>query len=232
MKHFESCMICGKPLVYYNEEIEMKCEICLKSFKTNVSCIDGHYICDSCHSEKAINIVYLKCLGQTSKNPIEIFRNLIKEDAVHMHGPEHHILVAASLLTAYYNAGGQINLKDCINKAIERGSKVPGGACGFYGSCGAGVSTGIFISIITDSTPLSKKEWQLCNLMTSRSLQKIALAGGPRCCKRNSYIALNSAVDFINEFFDVKLEKMNNLKCFHSSYNKQCLKKDCPFYKA
>lgn len=232
MNHFESCVICGKPLVYFDEEKEMECEICHQIFKSNVSCTDGHYICDHCHSEKAINIVYLKCLGQKSKNPIDIFRYLIKEDAVFMHGPEHHVLVAASLLTAYYNAGGNINLKESINKAIDRGSKVPGGACGFFGSCGAGVSSGIFISIITSSTPLSKKEWQLCNLMTSRSLKKIALAGGPRCCKRNSYLALLTAIDFVNEISHIKLEKPDFIECFHSPYNKQCLKKECPFYKA
>ena len=232
MEHFESCIICGKPLVYYPEIKEMECEICHQKFISHVSCEDGHYICDSCHSEKAIQIVYLKCLGQNSKNPIVILRYLMSQGAVHMHGPEHHILVAASLLTAYYHAGGNIDLKESIYKAIERGKQVPGGACGFFGSCGAAVSSGIFISIITSSTPLSKKEWQLSNLMTSQSLEKIALHGGPRCCKRNSYLAILTASEFVEKNLDIKMDKPDSIVCIHSQYNKQCLKNDCPFYKA
>ena len=45
----------------------------------------------------------------------------------HMHGPEHHIMVGSALLTAYHNAGGQIDLPKALSEMISRGSKVPGG---------------------------------------------------------------------------------------------------------
>ena len=32
----------------------------------------------------------------------------------HMHGPEHHVMVGAALLTAYKNAGGKIDLEPCL----------------------------------------------------------------------------------------------------------------------
>ena len=32
----------------------------------------------------------------------------------HMHGPEHHVMVGAALLTAYKNAGGAINLRESV----------------------------------------------------------------------------------------------------------------------
>ena len=62
----------------------------------------------------------------------------------HMHGPEHHVMVGAALLTAYKNAGGNIELKDALIEMMHRGKAVPGGACGFWGACGAGISAGMF----------------------------------------------------------------------------------------
>ena len=57
-----------------------------------------------------------------------------------MHGPEHHIMVGAALLTAYKNAGGEIDLQQALVEMMSRGRSVPGGACGFWGACGAGIS--------------------------------------------------------------------------------------------
>ena len=44
---------------------------------------------------------------------------------------------------------------------MNRGKAVPGGACGFWGACGAGISTGMFISIISGATPLKNEPWGL-----------------------------------------------------------------------
>lgn len=49
----------------------------------------------------------------------------------HMHGPEHHVMVGAALLTAYKNAGGAINLRESVMEMLNRGKAVPGGTCGF-----------------------------------------------------------------------------------------------------
>ena len=51
------------------------------------------------------------CLQENSKNPIEIFNKIAQMDFVRIHGPEHHILDGAALLTAFYKAGGKINLE-------------------------------------------------------------------------------------------------------------------------
>ena len=65
----------------------------------------------------------------------------------HMHGPEHHIMVGAALLTAYKNAGGNIDLNKALLEMYSRGKDVPGGVCGFWGACGAAISTGMYMSI-------------------------------------------------------------------------------------
>ena len=64
-------------------------------------------------------------------------------------------MVGSALLTAYKNAGGNIDLPNALLEMMNRGKTVPGGACGFWGACGAGITTGMFISIISNSTPLS-----------------------------------------------------------------------------
>lgn len=148
----------------------------------------------------------------------------------HMHGPEHHVLVGSALLTAYKNAGGDIKLHSALAEMMNRGKGVPGGTCGFWGACGAGISAGMFISIISNSTPLANEPWGLSNLMTSKALEKIGAVGGPRCCKRDSYLAILSAIEFAKEHFGVEMEK-HEIVCGHSAQNNQCIGKRCPFSK-
>ncbi len=105
-----------------------------------------------------------------------------------------------------------------------RGKKV----CGFWGACGAGVSAGMFVSIVTGSTPLAKDEWGLSNKMTSSALGAIGEVGGPRCCKRDSYISIIKAVEFSKEHLGVEME-LGEVKCVHSTQNNQCIKERCPF---
>ena len=59
--------------------------------------------------ERAKKIV-AACLQEKSKNPVEIFYNIAHKDFVRIHGPENHVLDGASLLTAFFNAGGKISL--------------------------------------------------------------------------------------------------------------------------
>ena len=137
-------------------------------------------------------------------------------------------MVGSALLTAYKNAGGDINLEEALMEMQNRGKSVPGGACGFWGACGAGISTGMFVSIITKASPLTKESWGLSNLMTSKALGEIGKIGGPRCCKRDSYLAILSAIDFVKDHFDVEMEK-NKVVCIHSDINNQCIGSRCPF---
>jgi hypothetical protein len=140
-------------------------------------------------------------------------------------------LVPAVLLTAYYNVTGDDGNKEKkLRQARKRGENVLGGFCGFYGACGAGVGTGIFVSLLTDSTPLSEDGWRLSNLMTAQSLEEIACHGGPRCCKRDTFLALQSAQAFLEENFDVSLPISEPIMCTFSDMNKQCLEGACPFY--
>ena len=200
----EECLICKAPLEYLETGVLMECAICHKTENSKARCVNGHYVCDECHTKGADAIISV-CMEEKSKNPIDIFEKLMSMEFCHMHGPEHHIMVGASLLTAFKNAGGNIDLAKALPEMYSRGKSVPGGACGFWGACGAAVSAGIYFSVITDTTPLSEASWGSANLMTSRALGKIGGIGGPRCCKRNGYLAITEAVQAL---FDVPAHKV------------------------
>lgn len=223
----EECLICKAQLEYLEHDEEMECAICHKKYNSKTRCINGHYVCDDCHTRGLDSIINL-CLETDSKNPIEIIEKMMALPFCHMHGPEHHVMVGAALLSAYHNAGGDIDLRASLTEMINRGKSVPGGACGFWGACGAGISSGMFVSIISKSTPLSKEPWGLSNRMTAKSLNKIGEVGGPRCCKRDSFISILSAIDYVKEELGIEMEKPK-VVCHYSSMNNQCIGKRCPF---
>lgn len=225
----DECLICKAPLEYLQEDTLMECSICHKSEMSKTRCANGHYVCNECHT-RGIDSIWELCFSETSKDPVEIINKMMRMPFCHMHGPEHHIMVGSALLTAYKNAGGNIDLQKALMEMNNRGKLVPGGTCGFWGACGAGISSGMFVSLISGSSPLSGKPFGLSNRMTAKSLEAIGSVGGPRCCKRDSYLSILAAVDFVKENFGIEMEKPK-VVCEFSSNNNQCLGKDCPFSK-
>ena len=223
----EECLICKAPLEYLDSDDLMECAVCHKKEHSKTRCIHGHYVCNECHTTGIDTIIGL-CLTETSKNPVEIIEKMMSLPFCHMHGPEHHVMVGAALLTAYKNAGGNIDLE--LAEMMNRGKSVPGGPWGFWGACGAGISSGMFVSIISKSTPLTQESFGLSHQMTASSLGKIGQIGGPRCCNRNSYLSILSAIDFVADHFNVKMEKPEII-CSRSAQNNQCIGKRCPFSK-
>lgn len=180
--------------------------------------------------ERAKKIVEA-CLGETSCNPVEIFNNIANKEFVRIHGPEHHVLDGAALLTAFYNAGGGINLQESLNELIKRGLQMPGATCGMWGVCGAVSSMGAALSIIDGTGPLSTdSSWGKHMEFTSSALLSLSQVGGPRCCKRDAFLTFQKAMEYINENYNVKLEN-GRIECSFSEKNGQCIKGKCPFYR-
>ena len=224
----DECLICGMPLEYLNTDKMMECAICHKKENSKTRCVNGHYVCNECHTAGLDEITSL-CLSEKSKNPVEILEKMMVLPFCHMHGPEHHVMVGTALLTAYKNAVGKIDLTEALPEMIKRGKTVPGGACGFWGACGAGISTGMFVSIISGSTPLTEEPFAFSHKMTSKSLAEIGKIGGPRCCKRDSFLSILQAIDFVQQNFDIQMEKPQ-IACTHFSKNNQCIGERCPFF--
>lgn len=225
----EECLICQAPLEYLNTDEEMECAICHKKERSKTRCVNGHYVCNECHVDGVDSIVSF-CLFSSSKNPVAILNQMMEMPFCHMHGPEHHVMVGAALLTAYKNAGGEIDLESALSEMVNRGRQVPGGACGFWGACGAGISSGMFVSIVTGATPLAGETFGLSHKMTARSLERIGAVGGPRCCKRDSYLSIQQAVIFVKEQLGIEME-CDKILCDFAGKNNQCIGKRCPFSK-
>ena len=223
----DECLICRAPLIYLQTDEEMECVICGRKMMSKARCSNGHYVCDACHMA-GMDAILSFCLASESRDPVEIIRGMMDMPFCHMHGPEHHVMVGAALLTAYKNAGGEINLDAALHEIMRRGNSVLGGACGFWGACGAGISSGMFVSIVSSSTPLADEPFALSHRMTAKSLEAIGQIGGPRCCKRDSYLSIQAAIDFAEEHFGVKMEK-SEIVCRHASQNNQCIGKRCSF---
>ena len=223
----EECLICAAPLEYLEKDEPMECALCHKKENSRTRCIEGHYVCNECHTD-GMDIIIGLCMKEKSEDPIEIINNMMAQPFCHMHGPEHHVMVGAALLTAYKNAGGDIDLYNALIEMMNRGRSVPGGVCGFWGACGAGISAGMFVSVISKSTPLKNKPFGFSNLMTSEALGRIGEVGGPRCCKRDSYLSILSAIDFVKDNFKINMKKPEII-CSYSAQNNQCIGERCPF---
>ncbi len=225
----DECLICKDRLAYLDKDVLMECYYCHKMELSKTKCINNHYVCNDCHM-KGVDLIISYCKETKSKNPIEIIKHMMKQSFCHMHGPEHHIMVGCALITAFYNAGGKLDLNNALSEMLQRGKQVPGGACGFWGACGAAISSGMFISIVTGSTPLKIEPWGLSNKMTSKSLYNIGSIGGPRCCKRDSFLSILSAIEFVKDNLNVNMET-SDIVCEFSPLNNQCIKERCPFNK-
>lgn len=170
-------------------------------------------------------------LSGGAEDPIALATAVMELEGFPMHAPLHHYLVPAVLLTVCRKAQGH----DCsvlerdLEVALERACGVPGGSCGFYGACGAGVGVGIFWSVITDCTPLSDQVWGYSNGATGKALTEIAAVGGPRCCKRCTYLALESTLEQIRSVLELDVRAVRP-SCHFSDRNTECLGARCPYH--
>ena len=96
---FRDCMICGKPLVYFDGAVRKKCVICGREFDANCACEDGHFVCNDCHSAGALSFLVPVLMKTEENDPQKILESVMKDEKVHLHGPEHHVLAGSSPLS-------------------------------------------------------------------------------------------------------------------------------------
>ena len=224
------CLVCGEKLEYFEEAQKVTCQLCGKIETGHSICTEGHYVCDACHRAGGVEQIMKYCQAADSKNPIEIAMEIMDDKVIYPNGPEHHTLVGAVLLAAYANAGGDVKLEKALEELRSRSLNVPGGTCGFWGTCGAAVSAGMFMSIVLGSTPMTKEPWAQITRLTSLILSRMADLGGPRCCKRTSYIAIEETVGYTADLLGIQMELPERIVCTHFSRNMECLKDECPYF--
>jgi hypothetical protein len=229
-RHNSGCLICGADLVYRDAPRQIACELCGEELPANAACANGHFICDRCHGLPALEWIEETCCTSHATEPLALAELLMKHPAVKMHGPEHHFLVPAALITAYCAVCGEDEKTERLATARRRAEQVQGGICGFHGACGAAVGAGIACSVLTGATPLAREAWRLANLMTAACLTAIGEAGGPRCCKRDTYLALLVGRDFLNRHLGAGLPTAEPPICAFSASNRECLAGGCRFF--
>ncbi|NLD38221.1 MAG: hypothetical protein GX654_15265 [Desulfatiglans sp.] len=222
------CLVCGAPLIYYWKNKESRCCFCGEILQANAGCPVGHFVCDKCHSADVIEIIKNVCLQSRESNMVKLMQAIRSHPLFKMHGPEHHSMVPAVILTALKNRGEQITDDDIVT-AIERGKTVCGGACAILGACGAAIGAGIAISIVLKASPNDGGKRQAVQQATQRVLARIASFKAPRCCQRDSWLALKEASAIINEITGKSLP-VYSFKCEQLQENRECIHEHCPLW--
>lgn len=182
--------------------------------------------------QKKYELIREEIVKSKSKNPVTVVRETMRREFVSIHGPEHHYLDGAAFLTAYKNAGGVVELETALSELAQRAATMPGAMCAYWGVCGSAASVGAALSVLHGTGPLSSDDYYKHNMeYTSGVLKKMSEIGGARCCKRNAFLSLSYAVDFVKEKYGVEMES-EDIVCEFSNLNKQCLGERCPFHKS
>ena len=171
------------------------------------------------------------CLNTNDNDPIRIARKIMHDDLIKMHGPEHHFIDGASLLCAIYNVKKDFDLEMALNNLALRSEKMPGAIWGSWGLCGAVASVSSAMSVLHHTTPLTSDDYYKDHMeLSSLILKKMSEIGGPRCCKRHAYLALETAIDYVKDKYDIVLGKSKTI-CEFKANNPTCLKDKCPYFR-
>lgn len=161
----------------------------------------------------------------------ELLERLMADENCPAFGPAHHALVGAALLACSWRAVGKGELGDALDELFDRASCVPGAACAKWGVCGAAASCGMAFAILSGNAPLKKEGWGEGQRMAAQILATIADAGAPRCCKRDSRIAVRVASSWFNDQLHAGLVESEPVRgCAVYKQNSACLGSGCPFF--
>lgn len=227
----KACYVCGDELHKLSDAKEIHCDYCGKLKNIINHCNDGHYICNDCIETPITEHIKQQCLAYAGHDPIELAVKIMNSPIIKMHGPEHHFIVPAVLLTCLANKDGKTEqLPEKLAIAERRAKEETPNVCNYsIGTCGAAIGTGVFLSIFMDREHQHDDAWSITNLIVADSLKLVAESDGPRCCKRDTYISLESAIYFLKDRFAVDLP-ISAAKCTFSMRNRTCGHEECAYY--
>lgn len=224
------CLVCGNDVLPIAKQVEMHCSFCGKSSPAIEACIENHFVCEECSHLDSKQIVKTICLKSNKIDPIDLVKEIMSSPAIKMHGPEHHFITPAVLLTAMANLSGN---KEGLLQKIELAETIAQSsfpACSWHlGTCGAALGTSIFFIIWKNLDPMNPSSWEESNTVVANSLKRISQHGTPRCCKRDSYIAIEETVEYLKENYNINLP-ISEAKCIFSLRNRSCKLDDCIYF--
>jgi len=220
------CVLCAAPLV--EVDTVAACSFCGQETPASYLCPHGHHVCEDCQLAGPLEAIERVCAGARESDPGRIVNRIMQHPAIVMHGPAHHAMVAPAVLAALGNSGQRPLKAGRLKAAIARTADIPISVCGTRGDCGAAASVGALVSILTGATYLKDRERSLALRATAETLQAIAAAGGPRCCKQSVYLALETAVDFLRR--ELGLDLPLTIRCEFAARNDECKRERCAYY--
>jgi len=222
------CWLCDADLL--ETETEAVCSFCGQVQPVDYICPNGHVLCEDCQLAEPVEIIARVCEGTEERDPGLIANLIMKHPGFALHGPHHHGLIAPAVLAALTNRGQYPRRSGRAAAARDRTVDIPLAACGSRGECGAAVSVGALVSILTKATYLKDRERSLALQATAEALMTIAKAGGPRCCKQSTYISLEIASAFLERELGIAMPL--TLRCAFSDQDEACKHEACPYYEA
>ena len=224
------CSFCATPLKLVPHAVSARCMLCGERGRTRAWCTQGHYVCDECRGSDLLRMVEGLLADCRGTDPIATFIAFRQSREFPMHGPEHHPLVAAAFLVAYHNRYGEPSwpalLEACQNAALQ----LPGGTCGFWGACSAGLAVGMAYCAILDSSPTNSQPRAAAHRVVARILERMSQSTGPRCCRRESLLALQVGCELSEELLPHSLTADHRVICEQASANEECGGASCPFF--
>lgn len=185
--------------------------------------------------ERQQDWVFDKLMESGSTVPAELLEEVMADPRCVAFGPIHHFIVGAVLLTCWRNVEGSPErdklLAADLEEMIVRSGLVPGATCARWGVCGAAASAGMAYAIVRGNAPLKQEGWQEGQLMVSELLADIARSGSPRCCKRDTRVAMRGAVAHFNAIGGPQLAQWDTTpSCETFSQNSACMGPRCPYH--
>jgi hypothetical protein len=222
-------LVCGKALVYLDTNRDLTCHYCGKQASANARCTLGHFVCDACHSASAVDVLKQVCLKSGEADALALMQHIRSHPSFPVHGPEHHAMVPAVILTALRNSGTSVTDEQILT-AIERGRTIAGGACAFFGACGAALGAGIAISLVIGATPLDGKKRQFIQQVTRSVLDEIAAYDAARCCQRDAWLAIRALSKLLADKMEITLKATAPIACSQFRENRECIRRQCPLW--
>jgi hypothetical protein len=191
-------------------------------------------ICHTCSAMEYQEVIRTYCQGSVSTSPLKMAQAIMRHPGFPVAGQAHHPLVAAVLVTAYRNAGGELAAEK-VDEAIRRGNSLPGGFCAGFGADAAAIACGIAVSLIKGNSIGAEHAAgrAQAHALTGEGLLNVANKAGNRCCKRSVYSLLELATNYFNRVLGVRLEALDARPCCpFTAQNKLCNGAACQYFPA
>ena len=200
------------------------------SYQEFRSAVTDDACCAGSGGDMATTLATLIARSVTGTKPAEALDELLSQgEGTPVHGVWHHALIGELLLVCLRNAGHPI-ADEIIDEVVDRGRQIPGGSCGFLGTCGALQSAASAYAILLGSTPVATRPRESLLAFSSRLIARLAEIGGSRCCKKSSYVAIEVASGELSKLgFDVPEERLEG-RCRFFASNETCDGDACPYY--